>query len=78
MTQTVQALAGLIRQVDGDNTLSATDLGHELAGKFPPFFANQHGAALVAFVERTNPDKTLGAGQLAELILAEFDLDKEN
>lgn len=34
--------------------------------------------ALAEFVERTNPDKRMGAGRLAELIVAEFRLDEEN
>jgi hypothetical protein len=78
MTASVtDAMAGIIRQVDGNNTLSATELGRAITAKFPPFFGNQHGADLIALVERTNPDKAMGAGRLAELIVAEFDLDKE-
>lgn len=76
MTTTINALAGLIRQVDADNTLAPTDLGEALAAKLPPFFQTRHSRDLVAFVERTNPDKTMGAGALAELIVAEFELDE--
>jgi hypothetical protein len=72
------ALAGIIRQIDGDNTLSPTDLGEAIAMKLPPFYQTLRGRDLIAFVERTNPDKRLGASRLAELIVAEFDLDEES
>jgi hypothetical protein len=77
-TTAMDALAGIIRQVDGNNALSPTDLGWEIASKMPPFFLNGYGQALADFVERTNPDKRMGAGRLAELIVAEFRLDEEN
>ncbi len=77
-TKTIDAMAGIIRQVDGDNLLSPTDLGEAVAMKLPPFYTTLRGRDLIAFVERTNPDKRMGAGQLAELIVAEFRLDEEN
>ncbi len=76
-TRTADALAGIIRAVDGDNTLSAGDLGWEIATRVCPSRLDLYGTDFVKFVERTNPDKAMGAGQLAELIVAEFDLDKE-
>jgi hypothetical protein len=57
MTTVTDSLAGIIRQVDGDNTLPAARLGREIAAKLPPFFQTQQGDGLVAFVERTNADK---------------------
>lgn len=73
----VAAMAGLIRQVDGDNTLSPTGLGEALAAKMPPHFQKTYGADLVAFVDGVNPHKQMGAGALAELIVAEFRLDRQ-
>lgn len=78
MTTVIDAMAGLIRQVDEDNTLTPTDLGEAIAMKLPPFYTSLRGRDLIAFVERINPDKTMGAGHLAELIVAEFNLDKED
>lgn len=71
------AMAGLIRQVDGDNRLSPTDLGEAIVAKMPPHFQTTHGKALVSLVAEQNPDKRLSAGRLAELIVADFDLSKE-
>lgn len=73
MTNIINDLAQFIRRVDGDNALSPAALGWEIVGWLPPIF----GADVVGFVERTNPDKRLGAGRLAELIVAEFKLDEE-
>jgi hypothetical protein len=56
-----------IRRVDGGNKLSPHELGMELYYRFG-------NTGVVGFVERVNPDKRLGAGRLAELICAEFDL----
>jgi hypothetical protein len=78
MTTLTNTLAGIIRNVDGDNSMRPRDLGYAIADKFPPFIINQHGNDIAAFVERTNPDKQIGASALAELIVAEFDLDEEN
>ena len=77
MSTVTDAMAGIIRQVDGDNTLTPTDLGEAIAMKLPPFYTTTRGRDLIAFVERSNPNKRLVAGALAELIVAEFDLDKE-
>ena len=72
----IDALAGIIRQVDGNNQLSPTDLGKAIVAKMPPFIQNTHGLGMISFVERINPNKTMSAGLLAELIVAEFGLDK--
>ncbi len=72
----INDLAAHIRQVDGNNQMPPGDLGRSIAGFL--IVANQHRpvADVVAFVEHNNADKTMGAGALAELIVAEFDLDE--
>ena len=75
-TTMADVLASILRVEDSDNRLSPKDLGLAIADKFPPSLINEHGNALAAFVERANPDKHLGADRLAELIVAEFRLDK--
>ena len=80
-TTTTDALAGIIRTLDGLNTLSARDLGWAIAAKMPPFFYNGYGEAMAAFVERVDPDRPesrMGADRLAELIAAEFNLGEED
>ena len=78
MTNIVDDIAQHIRIVDGGNRLTPGELGAALANhlvqRCGPFII--FAADVVEFVERTNPDKKLGAGHLAELIVAEFDLDK--
>lgn len=80
MSNIVNDIAAVIRQMDGDNTMQPRTLGVKVATALSLSRADCFDKAvpIVAFVERTNPDKTLGAGALAELIVAEFDLDKEN
>jgi hypothetical protein len=85
MTSIVDAIAQHIRTVDGDNKMSAAALGRRigwhLADEYDVEDMTARTAsveAMVAFVERVNPDKTLGAGRLAELIVDEFDLDEED
>ncbi len=72
-------IAQHIRIVDGGNKMPARDLGREIALYLghKPNGVRYDSADLVGFVERTNPDKTMGAGALAELIVAEFNLDEE-
>jgi hypothetical protein len=72
-TPLVDEIAEHIRRVDASNQLAPTELGWEIVLWMKPVF----GADLVGFVERTNPDKRMGAGRLAELIVAEFNLDEE-
>jgi hypothetical protein len=76
--RTVSNLAEVIREIDGANKMSPTDLGARLASRLIAFYGDDELYAhdVIAFVERTNPDKRLGAGALAELIVAEFDLDE--
>jgi hypothetical protein len=74
----VNDIAAIIREVDGDNKLSPADLGATLATRLIPFYSDLYAEDVIAFVERANPDKRMGAGRLAELLVAEFDLDKEN
>jgi hypothetical protein len=69
-------LAATIRRIDGDNTLDPHDLGRLLA-EHEPLRRKVIDTELAAFVERTNPRKDVGAGALAELIVAEFELDGE-
>lgn len=73
----VDRIAQLIHKVDGGNTLTAHDLGKELAVSVSLKGNGVHPLNVVAFVEHTNPDKAMGAGQLAELIVAEFDLEDQ-
>lgn len=75
--RTVHDLAALIREIDGDNLMSPVDLGATLASRLCVFHGDLYAVDVIAFVERTNSDKRMGAGKLAELIVAEFDLDKE-
>ena len=70
-------IAQHIRAVDGGNQLTARELGQRLASRLHGDGHFVPTADLVPFVERTNPDKRLGAGALAELIVAEFRLDEE-
>ncbi|MGX6604822.1 hypothetical protein ACWKSP_22240 [Micromonosporaceae bacterium Da 78-11] len=68
-------IAAIIREVDGDNQLTPMQLGYRIVVNLPQ--PPEFGGDLIRFVERTNPDKKMGAGRLAELLVAEFDLDKE-
>ncbi len=79
-TRLVNDIAGFIRRIDGNNRLPARVLG----GRIADFVNGLDGLSrdiadlrtqFADFVERTNPDKQMGAGALAELIVAEFDLD---
>ena len=78
MNNIIDDIAQQIRIVDGGNTMTARDLGIAIAPSVTTGLADLECDDVVAFVERTNPDKAMGAGQLAELIVAEFDLDKED
>jgi hypothetical protein len=73
----VTDIAEVIREIDPDNRLPLAELSATLTNRLIAFYgdADLFAADIVAFVERTNPDKRLGAGALAELIVAEFDLD---
>ena len=77
-THPADTIAAVIREVDGANRLSPADLGATLAGRLIPFYSDLDAEDVIAFVERANPDKKMGAGRLAELIIAEFDLDEES
>ncbi|WP_045740802.1 hypothetical protein [Actinoplanes rectilineatus] len=79
MSSVINDVAGLIREVDGANRMTATGLGAVLAERLVVFYgaAELNVSDVVEFVVRTNPDKQLGAGVLAELIVAEFGLDAE-
>lgn len=77
--RTVDDIAEVIREIDGDNDLPAVQLGKKLSETLyrrSLIGVNRMGA-VVAFVISTNPDKALTPDRLAELIVAEFDLDKE-
>jgi hypothetical protein len=75
--RTVDDIAALIREVDGDNTMDSNVLGQKVAERILPV-GDIRVADMAGFIGWTNPDKTLGAGALAELIVAEFDLDKQH
>lgn len=70
-------LAQHIRRVDGANQLAAHDLGHEIAARIIHLICdiNLLGIDIVAFVERVNPDKRMGAGALADAIVDHFNLE---
>jgi hypothetical protein len=76
----IRDLAALIRDVDGDNTLAPRILGVKIATALSLHHAGcfDKAVTIVEFVERTNPDKRMDAGRLAELIITEFELDKES
>jgi hypothetical protein len=89
VTRTVDGIAALIREVDGDrmDRLSPTDLGGRVAR-----WLTQHGLISTEAQENAVEDfvydtvRGAGLGQpkpttpnaLAELIVAEFDLDEEH
>ncbi len=70
----INDIAALIREVDGDNKLSPKDLGWAIAAPVTNGVEDLEPIEVARFVELTNPDKRLGAGALAELIVAEFNL----
>ncbi|MET0416656.1 MAG: hypothetical protein ABW022_11615 [Actinoplanes sp.] len=82
MTRTVDDIAAHIREVDPDNKAHPADLGDDIARFLIPGFPLTALAARTEevkdFVFYRNRDKQLDAGRLAELIVAEFDLDKEH
>lgn len=80
----IEDLAAFIRRVDGNNAIFPAALGRRIGWTL----ADRRGIQgidaraayierVVAFVERTNPDKRMGAGALAQRIAAEFGLDGE-
>lgn len=78
MTTTIaDQIAQHIRAVDGDNTMPARDLGTALGRHVVTDDCQGRIDQFADFVARTNPDKQLDAGALAELIVAEFNLDEE-
>ena len=76
--RTINDIAALIREVDPDNRKNPAALGAVLASRLVAFYGDLYAADIIAFVARTNPDKQMGAGALAELIVAEFNMDQEN
>jgi hypothetical protein len=71
-------IAGLIRDYDADNTMTATLLGKCLGrdlgdGGFVDLYADD----IIRFVERVNPDKTMSVGALADAVVDHFKLDEE-
>jgi hypothetical protein len=68
--QLIDEIAAIIRRVDGNNQMPPGDLGIEIARQL-----NARGGILVVaaqfrdIVALTNPNKTLGAGRLAERIV---------
>ena len=79
-TTMTDALAQIIRKMDGNNDRSPQQVG-QFAALFlarRDLIGLEQTPAVIAFVERTNPDKRMGAGRLAELIVTEFRLDEEN
>ncbi|WP_033338861.1 hypothetical protein [Catenuloplanes japonicus] len=77
MTNIRNDLAEHIRRTDGGNKLTAHELGMEIAVRVVPLRLDLYGDDVIAFVEATNPDKTMGAGALADAIVDHFGLDGE-
>ncbi|HEY6115929.1 MAG TPA: hypothetical protein VI172_08225 [Candidatus Dormibacteraeota bacterium] len=76
-TLLINDIAQHIRRIDGNNNMPAGELGNKVMCQFYELFPDGRRSEVAAFVERTNPDKRMGAGALAELICAEFNLPKE-
>ena len=78
--RTVSDIAEMIREIDGDNTKDVYELAWQIQERLDVARVPNEplGADLVLFMARTNPDKALTPDRLAELIVAEFELDKEN
>ncbi|MEU4558437.1 hypothetical protein AB0F72_08605 [Actinoplanes sp. NPDC023936] len=76
--RTVNDLAEMIREVDGDNTMPLPYFSATITNRLVALYGHDalFASEVVEFVERTNCDKQLGAGRLAELIVAEFELDE--
>lgn len=71
-------LAAFIRKVDGDNRLSAHDLGMDIAAQLVTGYSDLYGEDVIRFVERVNPAKTLCICDLANEIVDHFDLESES
>ncbi len=78
-TPLVDEIAQHIRRIDGNNKMPATILGGRIADFLEGVTdgSPELRTRFVDFVERTNADKRTGAGRLAELIAAEFDLPED-
>ena len=74
----INDIAAMIREVDGGNKLTPHELGVALTDTLGRRPYRVDSGDLIHFLKRTNPDKRMGAGRLAELIVAEFRLDEEN
>jgi hypothetical protein len=76
-TRTVNDIAEVIREIDGDNLLPIQELSATLTNRLIAFYGDEalFAADIVAFVERTNPDKQMGAAALADAIVDEFNLE---
>jgi len=77
MSLLVNDIAQFIRKTDGANQLTPVALGQLISNHLDQAGVEHDGATLGEFVERTNPDKRMGASHLAELICAEFNLPEE-
>ena len=73
----INNLSQHIRIVDGRNEATPKALGELISNWLDNAGHELPREPVIAFVERTNPDKQMGAGRLAELIVDEFDLDDE-
>ncbi len=75
--RTINDVAAVIRADDGANTITPGALGDAVSNRLDQAGFETARADVVAFVERTNGDKRCTPERLAELIVAEFNLDKE-
>lgn len=78
----VNVIAGIIRKVDGGNAMEARKLGHLIAFTLVDQHGfNRHGSRNLDvdefgdLVSRENSDKRMGAGDLAQILVDELDLD---
>lgn len=69
----IDDIAAHIRRVDGDNKLDSNILGQRIAEQFLPE-ADRRVGDLAGYVGFINADKSMGAGALAEAVVAEFEL----
>lgn len=77
----VAEIAHHICVVDGENKLDPHKLGNEIAGFLIDrglIVTEDDEIAVTNFAADANPDKKVGAGRMAELIVAEFGLDEES
>jgi len=75
----VDEIAQIIRVADGNNRAKPETLAMAIEDGLQDLDIYTVGwKPLAEFLQRSNPDKQIGAGRLAELIVAEFRLGEED